>query len=736
VEILMRWLAGLFKAALLYLFGRRVRTPTVMQLEAVECGPACLGIILGYYGRHVPLTELRQRCGVSRDGSKASKVVQAARSYGMEAKGYRVESIAGLLAIPLPFIVFWQFRHFLVVEGYSRTHVFLNDPAGGHRRITHQEFSEGFTGVVLAITPGPNFTKGGRRSNLVPAVARFLTGQWSLVLLCILAGLLITLPALAMPVFMSYLIDQILLPQPPRPELVRPLLAIMAGAIFLEFFLKLIQTNALRRLMLALGTRAACRYVWHLLRLPMTFYGQRYAGEVAGRLPLTQSVATLLSGKLAQTVLSLFQVVLFMAVLLCFSVWLTLIGLASAVVDFLALRAIYRQRVEARMRESLDAGKAAGVAIAGLQGIETLKAAGMEDGFFGKWAGYYIKAAMAHQELEASTLALGTLPTLLSGVTTALILVLGGMFVIEGQMRLGELIAFQLLMAQMLAPIGQLVTLGSELQELEVDLARLEDVLDTPAEPTPATPPEGTGRPRGEVAVADMTFGYSPLEPPLLQGFELRMLPGQRVALVGGSGSGKSTIARLITGLYVPWSGTLLVDGLPPNQLPMTDRGQRLGFVDQEILLFEGTIRDNLSLWDDTIPDELLWKAIRDAELEDVIRALPGGLLAPVVEAGANLSGGQRQRLEIARALVQSPTLVILDEATSALDAETEYRVLENLRRRGCSCVLVAHRLSTIRDCDEILVLKQGQVVERGTHEQLLGQQGEYLRLVQTEESE
>lgn len=726
----MRWLTMLS----LFLFGRRARTPTVMQLEAVECGAAALGIILGYHGRHVPLTELRQRCGVSRDGSKASKVVQAARSYGLEAKGYRVESIQGLLNLPLPFIVFWQFRHFLVVEGYNRTHVFLNDPAGGHRRVTHQEFSEGFTGVVLVMTPGPEFTKGGRRSNLLPSVGRFLRGQWSLVALCLFAGFLITIPAMAMPVFSAVLIDQILLPA--KPDILRPLLALMAATIIVEFFLKLIQTNALRRLMLALSTRSACRYVWHLLRLPMTFYGQRYSGEVSGRMPLTQTVADLLSGKLAQSIIALIQVVLFAAVLFCFSIILTLIGLVSALIDFLALRAIYNHRVESRMRSALDAGKASAVAMAGLQGIETLKAAGMEDGFFGKWAGYYTKAAVAHQELEASTLALGTLPTLLSGLTTTLILVLGGIFVLEGQMTLGMLVGFQLLMSQLLAPIGQLVTLGSELQELEVDLHRLEDVLETPVEPTPPTPAEGTPRPRGEVTVSEMIFGYSPLDAPLLTGFALAMQPGQRVALVGSSGSGKSTVARLLTGLYNPWSGTLLVDGVPPNRMPLGDRGRRLGFVDQEIFLFEGTIRDNLSLWDDTVPDEVLWQAIRDAELEDVVRALPGGLLAPLVEAGANLSGGQRQRLEIARALVQSPTLLVLDEATSALDAETEFRVLENLRRRGCTCVLVAHRLSTIRDCDEILVMQHGQVIERGTHERLLGQHGEYARLVETEESE
>ncbi len=718
----------------MFFFGRRVHTPTVMQLESVECGAAALGSILGYHGRHVPLAELRRQCGISRDGSKASKVVQAARSYGLEAKGYRVESIQGLLQIPLPFIIFWRMNHFLVVEGYSARHVYLNDPAGGHRRVTHAEFSQGFSGVVLAFKPGPEFKPGGQRTQLLRSVGRFLTGQGWAVLLCVLAGLLMTLPGLAMPIFSKYLIDDILVPQ--QSDKLRPLLAVMAGTFFIHFFLKVLQTNALRRLMLALGTRSACRYVWHLLRLPMTFYGQRYAGEVANRLPMTQKVADLLSGKLAETVLSLLQVVLYLAILFCFSLPLTLIGLVAAIINFVALRAIYRHRVEARLRMAMDAGKAAGVAIAGLQGIETVKATGMEDGFFGKWVGYYSKGAQASQDLEASTLALGTLPTLLTGVTNALLLVIGGWYVILGQLSIGQLVAFQILMGMMLRPVGQLVTLGSELQELEVDLQRLEDVLDSPTEAAPPTRAETPSRPRGEVVVNSLAFGYSPLDAPLLNDFELALQPGQRVALVGTSGSGKSTIARLITGLYIPWSGTLLVDGLAPSQAPTDDRGRRLGFVDQEVFLFEGTVRDNLALWDDTVPDEVLWNALRDAELEEVIRSLPGGLLAPLVEAGANLSGGQRQRLEIARALVQSPALLVLDEATSALDAETEFRVLENLRRRGCTCVLVAHRLSTIRDCDEILVLRQGQVVERGPHDDLIEQEGEYVRLVKTEASE
>lgn len=716
------------------LFGRRVHTPTVMQLEAVECGAASLGIILGHYGRYVPLTELRRQCGVSRDGSKASKVVQAARSYGLDAKGYKVETIEQLLSIKLPFIIFWQFRHFLVVEGYSRTHVYLNDPAGGHRKVTHEEFGQGFTGVVLAMQPGPEFKRGGQRSHIFSSVGRYLQGQGWAILMCILAGVLLTLPNLAFPVFSRYLIDNILIPA--QPNTLRPLLAIMAGTILIALLLKIIQTNMLRRLMLALSTRSACRYVWHLLRLPMTFYGQRYAGEVAGRLPMTQTVAELLSGKLAETVLSLVQVVLYLAILFCYSVPLTLIGLSAALINFIALRAIYRARVEARLRMALDEGKAGGIAIAGLQGVETLKATGMEDGFFAKWAGYYTKAVQARQELEASTLALGTLPVLLNGITTTLILVLGGWFVIQGQLTIGMLFAFQILMALMLAPVGQLVTLGSEFQELEVNLLRLEDVLDSPAESVPARVDPATSPPRGDVQVSNLVFGYSPLDAPLLTGFDLTLQPGRRVALVGASGSGKSTVARLITGLYNPWSGTLLVDGMLPGHTPAEDRSQRIGFVDQDVFLFEGTVRENLTLWDETVPDEVLWQAIRDAQLEDVVQALPGGLMAPLVEGGANLSGGQRQRLEIARALVNSPTLLVLDEATSALDAETEFRVLEGLRRRGCTSVLVAHRLSTIRDCDEIIVLQMGQVVERGSHAELMQRGGEYVRLVQTEGSE
>jgi ATP-binding cassette subfamily C protein len=712
---------------------RRVHTPTVLQLEAVECGAACLGIILAYYDRFVPLPELRQKCGVSRDGSKASKVVAAARAYGLQAKGFS-KDLDGLKALALPFIVFWQFDHFLVVEGMADQVVYLNDPANGHRTLSREEFDYGFTGVVLCMQPGPEFRPGGRRYRLAAAVAARLRHHLGPLALCLAAGVLLTLPGLVLPVCGGIFIDHVLVQG--RLHWFRPLLAVMLVALGVQLILRLLEVTALRRLRLALMAQFSSQFFWHLLRLPMAFYAQRFAGEIGYRTRINHDVAATLSGHLASTAVSLIAMGFYLAVMALYSPLLTGIGVAFAAVNFLALRALYRRRVEASLRMTQDEGKAAGVAIAGIQGIETLKAAGMETGFFARWAGYYGKGAMAQQELESSSLALGVLPALLEGLTLTLVLAVGGWFVLDGKLSIGMLVAFEMMMLAFLGPVSDLVNLGGTVQELEADLLRLDDVLGNPATPLPAeAADEGAVRLGGEVEVRDLTFGYSPLDPPLIKDFGLHVLPGRRVALVGGSGSGKSTLSRLIAGLFDPWAGGVRFDGSDRRKLPRPLLDNSVAFVDQDVLLFEGTVRDNLTLWDDTVPQEALVRACHDAAIADVVFALPGGLDAPLQEGGSNLSGGQRQRLEIARALVNNPSVLILDEATSALDPETEYAVTESVRRRGCTCVVVAHRLSTIRDCDEIIVLHRGEVVERGSHEELWARQGAYADLIRTEES-
>jgi NHLM bacteriocin system ABC transporter peptidase/ATP-binding protein len=712
-------------------------------MEAVECGAAALGIILSYFGRVVPLAELRQRCGVSRDGSKASNMVKAARMYGLQAKGFS-KSIEAAKAIACPFIVFWQFNHFVVVEGFSRDHVYLNDPAMGHRRVTSEEFDEGFTGVVLVMEPGDAFKRGGRQPSAAAGLWRRMRGNLQALLLIAAAGFLSVLPGLAIPTMAAVYLDSVVIEG--RYDWFRPLIIAMIATLALKLVLQAVQQTYIRRLRLGLIARMNSQFFWHLLRLPAGFYTQRFPGEIVNRMELNYKLAQVVAGPLASTTIDLLTMVIYGVVLLMFNVPLTLIATALAVFNLLYLRRIGKRRIESNMRYSQTTGKLDGFTIAGIQSIETMKASGMEDDFFTKWMGYYAKSSNAGQELQKSSQLVEIIPPSVDMVTSVLILIIGGYYVIHGQMTIGTLVAFQGLMTSYLAPVASITKLGSTLQELRGDLIRLDDVLanpkvddgqtanaDQPASHITAT--SSKLRLEGELELKDVTFGYSPLEPPLIEGLSFRVRPGERVALVGGSGSGKSTIARLICGLYEPWSGEIMLDGYPRRTWPEHILSQSLGMVEQQIMLFEGTVRDNLTLWDKTISDHALERAAQDANIDDVIRDLPGTFSAELNEGGTNLSGGQRQRLEIARALVCDPAVLVLDEATSALDSETEAIIDANFRRRGCSCVIVAHRLSTIRDCNEIIVLDRGKVVERGTHEQLWQAGGHYAALLRYQDT-
>lgn len=714
----------------------RVRTPTVLQMEAVECGAAALGIILGYYKRIVPLPELRRECGVSRDGSKASNMLKAARNYGLNAKGFK-KGLEALKELRPPYIVFWNFNHFLVVEGLGREEVYLNDPATGPRTVTLHAFDQGYTGVVLVIEPGPDFKKGGRKPSILLALGQRLQGSTGALLYCLLAGLLLTIPRLAVPAFTQVFVDEILVQG--RQDWLRPLILGMLITAVLRGLLARSRLYYLRRLMLKLSLSMSGQFLWHTLRLPVGFYAQRYAGEISNRTELNDKVADILSGRLATTVIDAIMMIFYAFVMFLYDWVLTAIGIFFAVVNFLALQSVSRSRVDANMRLAQEYGKVGGVAIGGIQIMETVKASGLESDLFSKFAGYYAKALNAQQELGLQNQVLAVLPTLLTALTTASVLVVGGLRVMNGSLTIGMLVAFQILMQSFLAPVNSLVNFGSTLQELEGDLNRLDDVLQNPTDPEADRKDTGQSvgidsfHLQGYIELRNLRFGYSRLESPLIENFSLTVKPGQRVALVGGSGSGKSTIAKLLCGLYEPWSGDICFDGKPRSQIPRSVLANSIAMVEQDIFLFAGTVRENLTLWDDTVPEGDLVRACKDAAIHDLVLLMPGGYDAQLIEAGANISGGQRQRLEIARALVKNPSILVLDEATSALDAETELSVDRNIRRRGCSCIVVAHRLSTIRDCDEIIVLERGKVVQRGTHEELRQQGGAYSRLIRTE---
>lgn len=714
---------------------RRVKTPTVLQMEAVECGAAALAIVLGYHGKFVSLEELRAACGVSRDGTKASNILKAGRKYGLKAKGFSKE-LDGLASLRLPVVVFWNFNHFVVVEGFSPGRVYLNDPAVGPRVVSEAEFEESFTGVVLVFEPGPDFQPGGAKPSLWGALRRRLKGSEIGLLYVVLASLALAVVGLIVPLFAKVFVDYILIAN--FSDWIWPLLIGMTLTAALRAATTWLQRHYLLRLSTKLAITSSYQFFRHLLRLPVEFFTQRYAGEVGSRMEINERVAGLLSGELAVNLINLLMVVLYLALMLCFDVPLTLVVLFIAALNFLALKYISRRRKDINVRLLQERGKMIGTSMAGLQAIESLKATGAESDFFSRWSGHLAKVMAAGQQMEVYSRGLSVVPFFLSAMATVAILGIGAGRVMDGYMTIGTLVAFQALMAGFMQPVNQLVLLGGALQEIEGGLARLDDVLRYEIDPNLRkengrlfASEDAIPKLSGHLELRNIRYGYSRLDRPLIDRFNLTMRPGARIALVGPSASGKTTLAKIISGIYQPWSGEILFDGQPLGQIPRQVITSSLAMVDQDFFLYEGTVREVLTMWDTTIPDEDIIRAAKDACIHEDIAARAGGYDSKVEEEGRNFSSGQRQRLEIARALVGNPAILVLDEATSSLDPLTERQIDENLRRRGCSCVIVAHRLSTIRDCDEIIVLDRGAIVQRGVHDKLQAARGLYRRLIQ-----
>jgi NHLM bacteriocin system ABC transporter peptidase/ATP-binding protein len=710
---------------------KRVRTPTILQMEAVECGAAALGIVLGYHGRFIPLERLREECGVSRDGSKASNVIRAASKYGVTAKGYRKE-LEGLRTLPLPLILFWNFNHFMVLEGIRGKKVYLNDPAGGPRRVTWEELDQSFTGVALSIQPAPGFQKGGSKPGVLKALGSRVGAIRVGIVFAILAGLALVLPGLVIPAFSKIFVDDILVGM--RWNWMKPLLVAMVATLLVQGFFLWLQQASLFRQQVKLSVITSAQFFLHVLRLPFVFFTQRYGGEVGSRVQLNDRVALLLTGELASAVLSFLTAFFFVILMAAYNAFLAAIVVLAAGLNLVVLRYVSRKRVDLNQRMLQEQGKLYGTSMGGLSLIETIKATASESEFFSRWAGYHAKASSAQQDLSWWTVILNPVPNFLAAATTATVLGLGALRVMEGQMTMGMLLAFQSLMFAFMAPVARLVRLGASFQEAVGGMNRIDDVLRYEQDKiySVKAPQAGRGsfRLTGYLEIRNLTFGYSRLDPPLIQDFCLNLLPGARVAIVGSSGSGKSTIARLVCGLCEPWEGEILFDCKRREEIPREVLNNSIAYVDQDIFIFEGSVRENLSMWNTAVPDADVVRAGRDAAIHEEISGRSGGYDCTVDEAGRNFSGGQRQRLEIARALVCNPSILVLDEATSALDPRVEKEIDENLRRRGCTCLIIAHRLSTIRDCDEIIVLERGKVVQRGTHEELVSVEGPYRRLI------
>jgi NHLM bacteriocin system ABC transporter peptidase/ATP-binding protein len=731
----MRRLSDLVRRALQPSPGRRVRTPTVLQMEAVECGAAALCIVLRHHGRHVSLEELRIACGVSRDGSKASSVARAARAYGLAAQGMRLE-IDALCQYAFPMIVFWNFNHFVVLEGLDQKRAWLNDPATGPRVVGMAEFSRSYTGVTLVFNPQPDFQRMGKPRGMIAAMGTRLRNGRAGLLYVFIASLAMVIPGLAIPVFSQVFVDSYLIAR--LDSWVKPLLLGMAVTALLRAALVWLQQTYLLRLETRLALASSADFLWHVLRLPIDFFSQRHAANIAQRVGANDNIAQLVSGELATNAVALVTLVFYAAIMFAYDVVLTTAGIALTMLNVALMAYLSRSRQDATLRLQKERGKLGATLVGGIQIMETIKAGGGEADFFTRWIGLRAAANNTEQALRLYFHILGTLPMLVSAVITAVILGFGGLRVMSGDMTVGMLVAFQSLMASFSAPVDNLMGLAGRLQEARADLDRLEDVLHYPIDPRFAA---GGEQARTAMAFVDeklqgflelrhVSFGYSRLEPPLLQDFCLSLSPGQRVALVGASGSGKSTVARLVMGLHQPWSGDILFDGRARNEIAPRVLNASLAGVDQDVFLFSGNVRDNLSLWDQSLPEPDMVRAGQDAAIHSTIAARSGGYDTAVTEGASNFSGGQRQRLEIARALAGNPRILVLDEATAALDTATEKEIDDNLRRRGCTCLIVAHRLSTIRDCDEIIVMEQGRIVERGTHAALLAQGGAYASLI------
>jgi len=715
---------------------RRVTTPLLLQMHATECGAACLGSVLAHFGRWVPLTELREKCEVSRDGSSAAGIARAARHYGLECSGRSVQ-MHQLTKLTPPLILFWEFNHFLILEGFDRNRFHLNDPSTGRRTLSTEEFSAGFTGIALTFKPGPDFERGGARPSILQRIPFWLGGTGGTLAYTVACGLMLAILALVTPALLAIFVDRVLGENEPWTGLVAGTMVVAAALVYGLTWLK---GRCLQRLSVRISVMAGNRCMSRLLRLPVDFFSHRFAGELTGRVLSIDRIAKGVSEHFLALLIEIVMSVVFLAAMLAFDPILASIVLGLAVVNGALVRVLTRIRTDKSHALRREQGLLVGVGTLMVHQTDTLRMTASDDRFFNRWSGHQARELIARQRFAEIGHINAALPGLFMILGIAAVLTFGASQVMAGELTLGMLVGFYIVASMFLAPVARFVEFADERQALEADMQRLDDITKSPDESgTEERPPSSdaiatfNGRLQlaGRVELRDVTFGYNRARPPLIKDFSLTIKPGQRVAVVGPSGSGKSTLSRLVSGVYEPWSGDILFDGSPRGDIPGDVLSRSLSMVDQHVALFSATVRDNITLWNPSVPDDSVVAAARDAGIHDEILSRPLGYATPVDEDGGNFSGGQRQRLEIARALVGNPTVLVLDEATSALDAATEERVDDALRRRGVSCLIVAHRLSTIRDCDQIVVLEKGAEVQRGTHDELMADKaGAYYRLV------